>query len=269
MERKRENGLVYYQFEQLAQLDGVKHAVFTRRGGVSSPPFDSLNVGSTVGDDPNSVAANRVRMAEALGLREEDSQTTWQVHGAVVVTAAEGPPIGDLPPKADGIITDQADVPLVMRFADCVPLIFYDPVRRVVGLAHAGWRGTVAGIGPATVRAMAETYGSRPEDIFAGVGPSIGPCHYEVGPEVVAQVREAFGSTQGLVEAGTESHGPHLDLWEANRRALEKSGVRRIGVSGLCTACHTHEFFSHRAEAGRTGRFGAVIVMPNGHNGKA
>jgi len=212
--------------------------------------------------------ANRAKMAETLGLRDEDSQTTWQVHGATVIAAPGKPTNGDVPPKADGIITDRRGVPLVMRFADCVPLLFYDPVRQAIGLAHAGWRGTVAGIGPATVQAMVDTYGSRPEDIVAGVGPSIGPCHYEVGPEVVAQVREVFGSMQGLIQVGSESHGPHLDLWEANRRALEKAGLRRIEVSGLCTACHTHEFFSHRGEAGRTGRFGAIIVMPDGYNGE-
>jgi hypothetical protein len=173
-----------------------------------------------------------------------------------------------VPPQADGIITDAHDVPLVMRFADCVPVLLYDPVKRAIGLAHAGWRGTVAGIGPATVQAMVDTYGSRPADIVAGVGPSIGPCCYEVGPEVVAQVRETFGTTRGLVEPETEAHGPHLDLWEANRRALEKAGVQRIELSGLCTACHTHEFFSHRAEAGRTGRFGVILVLPDGLHGK-
>lgn len=266
MERKREDGLVYYQFKTMAYLDGLNHGVFTRRGGVSSPPFDSLNVGSTVGDDLYRVLDNRQRMVGIFGLRDEDSRTTWQVHGSHVIDASASGATDGTPPKADGIITNAHDLPLVMRFADCVPLLFYDPVRGVIGLAHAGWRGTITGIGPATVQAMADQYGSRPADILAGIGPSIGPCCYEVGPEVEAQVHEAFGSTAGLIEPGNGTHGAHLDLWEANRRALAGAGVKHIEVGGMCTGCHTHEFFSHRAEAGKTGRFGALIVMPNGRS---
>ncbi len=262
MRRIKKNGLVFYQFERLNGVGGLRHGVFTRLGGVSKPPFDSLNVGSTVGDDPASVLTNRRRMAQALNVREAETRTTWQVHGAEVIIARRDDPEEWPPPQADAIVTAEVGLPLVMRFADCVPLVLYDPARRVLALAHAGWRGTVAGVAPAVVRAMQEAFGCRPPDIIVGIGPSIGPERYEVGPEVAARVRAVFGDEAGLIErpAGNGSR-PHLNLWEANRRALQRVGVRQIEVAGICTASNTREFYSHRAENGRTGRFGLLAVL--------
>lgn len=262
MERIRRDDLVYYQFESLRPLTGVTHGVFTRRGGESPPPFDSLNVGSTVGDDAANVLANRRRVAEVLGVAEAATRSTWQVHGADVIVARRDDPPANPPRKADGIITADAGVPLIMRFADCAPLLFFDPVRRVIGLAHAGWRGTLAGVGPATVRAMADHFGSRPWDIIAGIGPAIGPCCYEVGDEVVAQVRQTFPHSPKLLIPPVNGHrGPHFDLWAANEQALRSAGVQQVETARLCTACQSYEFFSHRAEAGRTGRFAALIAL--------
>jgi polyphenol oxidase len=261
MERIRHNGLIYYQFENLRDLNGLVHGIFTRRGGTSPAPFDSLNVGSTVGDDPQNVQANRERMSGVLGVRDDETRTTWQVHGAKVLHVRRAEEMEWPPPHADAMITADAGVPLVMRFADCVPLLFYDPLRRAVGVAHAGWKGTVAGVGPATARAMVEAFGSRPQDILVGLGPSIGPCCYEVGPEVTAQVREAFRGVDGLIRPPENGHGAHFDLWATNEHALRSAGVQHIDTARLCTACHTHEFYSHRSEAGRTGRFGAVIAL--------
>jgi YfiH family protein len=184
----------------------------------------------------------------------------WQVHGADTVVWRDSPPAGEPLQQADGMVTDQIDLPLVMRFADCVPILFFDPHKKVIGVAHAGWRGTVAGAGVSVVRQMAETYGCRPQDIQAGIGPSIGPDRYQVGPEVVAAVRAAFSEADDLVSVA-EDGTTTLNLWEANRRALQDAGLSQIEVAGICTASHTDEFFSHRAEAGRTGRFGAMIVL--------
>ncbi len=263
MRRISRNGLAYYQFDRWAE-NGPVHGVFTRLGGVSRPPWQSLNVGSTVGDNPAHVARNRLLMAEALAFDIDQTCTVWQVHSndTIVVSA---PATGEsLPPgiqaKADGMVTDRPGLPLVMRFADCVPVMLYDPVRRVVGIAHAGWRGTVAGVGSGIVRTMQETYGCRVEDIQAGIGPSIGPECYEVGPEVVAAFESAFGGLDGLVRY--DGRAAYLNLWEANRRALIQAGVLQVEVAGICTATRTDEFFSHRAERGRTGRFGAVIALP-------
>lgn len=259
MQRTEKDGLVYYRFENLR----VPHGVFTRLGGTSVGHLRSLNVGSTVGDEPHRVETNRARMLAALSLEPDAQRTVWQVHSATVLVAngQEPQPDGAPPPKADGLITDRPGLGLVMRFADCVPMIFHDPTRGVIGIAHAGWRGTVSNVGPALIRALQEMYGSRPADLIVGIGPSICADHYPVGPEVVAAVSETFGDTAGLVWPDAEGN-QHLDLWAANERALREAGVEQVDVSGLCTACRTDEFFSHRAEQGRTGRFGAVVTLP-------
>ncbi len=266
MRRIREDSLVYYRFESLSHFDGLIHGIFTRHGGVSPAPFNTLNVGGTVGDAPENVRINRERMAAAMGVDPSQTRSTWQVHGAEVVVARRDDPPAPLPPQADAMITAEADLPLMMRFADCVPVLLYDPIRRAIGIVHAGWRGTLLGVAAAAVQAMGEAFDSRPQDLIAAIGPSIGPCCYEVGPEVVAQVRGAFPEADDLIIPPSNSHaGAHLDLWQANRRTLQAAGVREIEVARLCTACLVHEFFSHRAEAGRTGRFGALISLRSGN----
>jgi hypothetical protein len=148
----------------------------------------------------------------------------------------------------------------MMRFADCVPVLLHDPVRGVVGLAHAGWMGTVRGTITAAVSAMQSGFGSAPEDIRAGIGPSIGPDHYQVGEDVAAQVRQAFGPDSDRLLAVRDG-SIFFDLWAANRLHLQRAGVRQIELAGLCTACHLDDWYSHRAEHGRTGRFGALIAL--------
>ncbi|MBN1285333.1 MAG: peptidoglycan editing factor PgeF [Anaerolineae bacterium] len=257
MERVRAGELVYYRFRRLPLV----HGVFTRLGGVSAPPWDSLNLGSTVGDDPRAVARNHALVWQALALDGVQPSTVWQVHGAETIVATEPTLDRDHLVRADGIITDRPNLALTMRFADCTPIFLHDPVRGVIGLAHAGWRGTVVGAGPSAVCKMVEVFGCRPADIWAGIGPSIGPARYEVGPEVVTAVREAFEYAGGLVRR--VGSGFYLDLWAANQLALLRVGVGRVDVAGICTASRTDEFFSHRAEGGRTGRFGAVLTLRN------
>ena len=251
-------GLRYYQFEHLGE--GLTQAVFTRQGGCSPAPWDSLNLGGTVGDELPRVRANRDRALAALNRAPGSVYDVWQVHG-VDVAIAEAPRPLDAPHlQADTILTNTPGVTLLMRFADCVPIFLHDPVRKVIGISHAGWMGTVRGTLRFAVAAMQARFGSRPGDILAGIGPSIGPDHYEVGPDVVAQVRQAFGqraSTLLVDHAGT----PHFDLWAANRLTLEAAGVRQVELAGLCTACHTGDWYSHRAEKGRTGRFGAILAL--------
>lgn len=252
------NGLAYYQFESLPE---VKHGVFTREGGASAAPWHSLNLGGNVGDDPQAVRQNHVRMYAALGVDGERACSVWQVHSADVILA-NGPVQGRRwLALADAMVTDRPDTPLSMRFADCTPLLFHDPVRRVIAMAHAGWRGTVLGVGSNTVRAMQQAYGCRPADIHAGIGPSIGPHRYQVGEEVVEAVQDYFGTTDGLIRRDASDGTAYLNLWEANRLDLNRAGVEQIEIAGLCTATRTDEFFSHRAERGRTGRFGAVMVL--------
>lgn len=252
------DGLVYYQFEALG---AVRHGVFTRKGGVSAAPFASLNLGGNVGDDPLAVRCNHERMYAALGVDDARACSVWQVHGTDVVIAEKPVPGRRWLAKADAMMTDRAGIALSMRFADCTPILFHDPVRGVIAMAHAGWRGTVQGMAAQTVRALAQSYGSRPADIRAGIGPSIGPRRYQVGEEVVAATRAYFGTTDGLIRRDPADGSAYLDLWAANRLDLERAGVETVEVAAICTAERTDEFFSHRAEKGRTGRFGAVLCL--------
>ncbi|HMD82590.1 MAG TPA: polyphenol oxidase family protein, partial [Anaerolineales bacterium] len=155
---------------------------------------------------------------------------------------------------------DTHEVTLFMRFADCVPILLHDARKGVVGLAHAGWRGTLNDVASATVNAMRKHYDSNPADITAGIGPSIGPDHYQIGADVILQVMQRYGDESELL---LKSHNGkiHFDLWMANHLMLERAGVGKIENAEICTACHTADWFSHRAEKGRTGRFGALISL--------
>ena len=251
-------GVRFYQFESLG--DGVTQAVFTRQGGLSPDPWSSLNLGGTVGDDPARVRENRHLALRALGCAPASVYDVWQVHGVNVAIAKTPRPPENPHLQADIILTESPGITLLMRFADCVPVLLHDPVRKVIGIAHAGWVGTVQGVVRTAVEAMQAHFGTEPGDIRAAIGPSIGPDHYEVGRDVVMQVHQAFGpdaSNLLLEHSGTV----HLDLWAANRLVLEVAGVKQIELAGLCTACHTEDWYSHRAEHGRTGRFGAVIAL--------
>ncbi len=234
----KSNGEIrYYQFEQFGP--GLCQAIFTRRGGVSPEPWDALNLGSTVGDSLERVMENR-RLALAALERDPGSvYDVWQVHGVEVVVA-DAPRQPETPHlKADVILTDKPGITLMMRFADCVPILLHDPVRKVAGIAHAGWMGTVRGTVQFAVEAMKQRFGSKGEDILAGIGPSIGPDHYEVGAEVIDQVRETFPDEESKVLNESSEGKMKFDLWKANSLLLEKAGVKHIEVSGLCTACHT------------------------------
>jgi YfiH family protein len=248
----------FFTFDSFDEA-GLVHAVFTRQGGVSPEPWASLNVGGLRGDDPARVLENRVRSFRALGRDPDSVYDVWQLHSAdVICTDMPRPPHPHL--KADAILTDRPDVTLFMRFGDCVPVLLYDPVRKVVGLAHAGWLGTVHGAVTQAVYRMSQVYGSHPGDILAAIGPSIAAHHYEVGPEVVKQAIQAFGEESDALLPQVNGK-VHFDLLAANRLLLERAGVHRFEESGLCTACHLQDWYSHRGEAGETGRFGVLIGL--------
>ncbi len=250
------NGIRYYQFDALQ----VRHALFTRHGGISPEPWGSLNVGGTVGDDLARVYENRRLSFQAMGCEPESIFDVWQIHSADAVCARAPRPPHESYRQADIILTDRPNVTLFMRFADCVPIVVHDPRKGVVGLAHAGWMGTLRGVAKSTIEAMKKNYGSNPADIIAGIGPSIGPDHYEIGADVILQVMQKHADESDLV---LKSHlgKIYFDLWEANRLSLEREGVGQIEVCGICTACHTQDWFSHRGEHGHTGRFGALIAL--------
>lgn len=257
MHRETVNGILFYRFEGLAGA-GLTHAILTRRGGVSQGPFATLNLGHTVGDDLNAVQENHRRVFALFSVKREQVVSPYQVHGAHIrlVGREHG---GTVQNGTDGLLTATPGLMLLFRFADCVPLLLWDPIHRAVGLAHAGWRGVANGVVQAAVEAFVRHMGSRPEDLWAGIGPAIGPCCYRVGPEVVAAVLGAGAEISGLVHRRED--GLYLDLPGVVRAELEALGIRQIEASGICTACHTDEWFSHRAEGGRTGRFGVLVML--------
>lgn len=259
MLRVERGALRFLQFNSF-DAGNVSHGIFTRHGGVSPEPYASLNMSVSTGDASDNVRSN---VAAAFRALERDPATRadlWQVHSARVVAADAPNGPRDHWGQADALISDRPEVSLFLRFADCVPIMLYDPRRPAVGVAHAGWRGSLNKVAKAAVEAMTERYGSRPGDLVAGIGPGIGPCHYEVGPEVVEQTRLAF---DGLADSLliVRNGGYHLDLWAANRAALQEAGVEQIELAEICTACHSHDFFSHRATGGLTGRFGGLIGL--------
>ncbi len=207
MIRTAQNGLAYYQFAALQGEMGLRHGFFARTGGVSLPPYASLNVGASVGDDPQAVAINRQRCFAVLGFAEGQVVSPYQVHGTRIarVGAAEG---GSCLENTDGLLTDEPGTSLFLRFADCVPILLYDRERRAVALVHAGWRGTLDGIAGLAVAAMARHFDSEPAALWAGIGPAIGPCCYQVSADLAERFAQRFGSE--VVTWPSAGHGPHL-----------------------------------------------------------
>ncbi len=252
----------YLTFES---LNTVPHAVVTRHGGVSSSPWASLNLGGTVGDKPDRVSENRQRAFHSLGFDISSAYDVWQVHGNTVVST-------DLPRrenephlKADAILTNHPDVTLFMRFADCVPILLWDPIQKVVGLVHAGWQGTVNQTVVSSIQSMQSRYQSKPINIIAAIGPSIGSHHYRVGEEVIKQVEAVFGYESNKLLSNYKmdpARSAELDLWKANSLLLENQGIKNIEIAGICTACNLEDWYSHRGESGKTGRFGVLIKLP-------
>ena len=266
------NGISYVEFSLFQKAGSVKAAVASRKGGVSQPPFDSLNMSFSTGDDLAAVRENRRRFLSMLGVDPAAVISCCQVHGThIEVVGKKDCGRGALLPDTavaacDGLLTQESGVPLIMNFADCTPLLFYDPVRRAAGLAHGGWRGTAGNIAGIMVRLMKEQCGSDPADILAAIGPAIGPCCFEVGSDVV----DAFGRLFSAEEMGRlaiPEEGKKgkflLNLPMANRMLLLRAGLvpSHIENAGLCTYCRDDLFYSYRKSKGKTGRHMAVIEI--------
>lgn len=264
MNRHESAGVVYYTFESFDGYGDIIHGITTRHGGVSTSHWSSLNLTKGNGDDPLAVEENLRRAAGALGVSPEDLVSPNQRHTARAqqVGRAER---GRIISETDTLFTNEQGVPILLRYADCTPVLLYDPARHACAVIHSGWRGTVAGAIPAAIHALAQAFGSRPQDLVAGIGPCIGPCCYEVGNDVVDAVRGVFDRAEALLPRNGGDRR-HFDLWTANLRWLVESGVRRVELSGVCTACHKDEFFSHRAGRGRTGHFGALMMLRADHD---
>ncbi|WP_340025135.1 peptidoglycan editing factor PgeF [Paenibacillus sp. FSL K6-1096] len=248
-----------------------------RTGGTGKQPYDSFNCAFHVGDDPEDVLSNRRLLAASLGFRLEDWTCGEQTHGIdIAVITEQDRGRGSLDRTSafqatDGLLTSVPGVLLTSFYADCVPLFFYDPVHQAVGLAHAGWKGTVAGIAAAMVQKMEQVYGTRPEEIRAAIGPSIGECCYEVDDYVMDHVRRMEtelklpGTEAGAQElysrSAKDSSKYMLNLKEMNQRIMIKAGILPIHIecTTWCTSCNSDQFFSYRKENGVTGRMTSWI----------
>lgn len=237
-------------------FDGdVAHGFLTRKGGVSAPPYDSLNFGEKEADKREHLDENRKRVLDAFGAAS--LFTANQVHGnSVFRLGAEAPPA---PPEADAIITAEEGAAIGILTADCLPLLLFDPVKRVVGAAHAGWKGTALGVALSAVREMGRVYGTRPRDLMAAIGPCIGPCCYTVGENVYEEFREEGRSLDSFISL---DDGLRLDLGAENINQLLSLGVDQRNISGSapCTFC-SGDFFSYRRDKGRTGRQLSFIML--------
>ncbi len=259
LKRLSVNGLAFYQFDGLSSYSDLYHGAFTRLGGVSQAPYASLNLARSVGDEAQIVQENNRRMLSVFDLTPDRATTAWLVHGRLVavMTSADA---GSYKQGYDAIITRERGLALTMRFADCVPIVFFDPVQQAIGLAHAGWRGVAVNVIAATVDALRDNFGSHPRDLWAGIGPCISADRYRVGQEVIDQVTPAC-PPHAPIALRQPDDSLHLDLNTAVSAQLQACGVENIEDSALCTASNTTEWFSHRAENGKTGRFGVVIGL--------
>lgn len=260
--------LEYLTFPGLSGVEGVQHLFTTRTGGVSKGIYSSLNVSFTRGDSEQAVLENYRRVARVLGTDVEHMVCSDQTHTVNIryVTGADAGK-GVVRQKdyrdVDGLITDEEGLCLVTFYADCVPLYFVDPVKRVIGLAHSGWRGTLECMGAHMVRAMQERYGCSPQDIVAAIGPSICRDCYEISEEVAVHFREGFWADKEVLSPGKEPGKYQLDLWKANEEVLLSSGILRehLDITDVCTCCNSEYLFSHRASHGQRGNLGAFLML--------
>lgn len=268
-ELKEKNHVPYIQFKNLSATGIVKHGFSTRKGGVSTGIFSSMNLNFKRGDDPDAVMENYRRMAAALNMRVEDMVLSDQTHTTNIrVITEEDRGKGILKPQdysdVDGMITNVPGIVLVTSYADCVPLYFVDPVRKAIGLSHSGWKGTVGHIGQKTVWKMHEVYGSEPKDIVAAIGPSICQSCYEVSDDVAEAFRANFTADEAadiLLDKGNGKY--QLDLWKANWYVLTDAGIlpEHLSVTDLCTACHPDLLWSHRKTNGQRGGLSAFLSL--------
>ena len=254
-----QNGSIYFACSRILEDYGIKHGFFMRHGGCSPEPWKSLNLATSVGDSKENVMENRRRLFHAINLPSDAVFDVWQVHSSEIIIPKRKRKIGEPHKKADAILTDQKDFSLLMLFADCVPILFYDPSNNVIGITHAGWKGTVNKIVLDVVKRMKVHFGTKTKDIISVIGPCIDVEKYQVGDEVIRLAGEAFKNCIGvLIE---KKNGWYMNLRLANNLLLESTGINKIENMDISTASNTDDWFSHRQEYGKTGRFGAVISL--------
>ena len=263
------NQVPFLRYPLFYQTGLVNHAVSTRLGGVSKGDCSSMNLSFTRGDREEDVRENYRRMAEAIDVSVDKMVASQQTHTTNVrIVTGEDAGKGVLRERdstdVDGLVTNVPGICLVTFYADCVPLMFLDPVKRVIASSHSGWRGTVHKMGKVTVDLMVQEYGCRREDILAAVGPSICQDCYEVSEDVIDQFRSQFDVDTWKELFYAKGNGKYqLNLWNANRKVLLEAGIKpeHMAVTNLCTCCNPSLLFSHRASGGKRGNLAAFIAL--------
>lgn len=252
---------IYFQSDILNDISGITHCFTTKCGGVSSGLIKGLNLGFRVGDDETSVIENYRLIAKDFGFSYEQITAGRQTHSAnikIITKDDAGKGVGKKSDfmDVDGLVTNVRDLPIVVYYADCVPLLLVDEHAGVIAAVHSGWRGTVMRIASEAVRVMCESFDAEPKRIKAAIGPSIGPCCFETGSEVACEFDDKFVTAK--------NNGKFMvDLWSANKDILSECGLRHenIDVLGLCTICHSDVLYSYRTHKEKTGRMGAFISL--------
>lgn len=266
---QEKQGVTYLAFPKLEELGLVSHAFSTRLGGVSEGKFATMNFTFTRGDDPDHVMENYRRMAAALEGDINKMVLSWQTHTVNVRKVTEEDAGKGIFRErdyqdVDGLITNVPGITLVTFYADCVPLYLVDPVNHAIGLSHSGWRGTVNRMGAVTIQAMAQEYGTRPEDLIVAIGPSICQDCFEVGGEVVEAFHQAFDAQYWEQLSYAKENGRYqLDLWRANQIVFAEAGVRpeQIYLTDICTHCNPELLFSHRTAGNERGNLAAFLSL--------
>jgi YfiH family protein len=262
--KQTKSGKIHYIEPQLVSFKGIVAGFSTRHEGVSRPPYNSLNLGLNTNDPHHNVQGNRSLLARAFGAKADQLLTVTQVHGTdlLVVDTPNSDVTHFLKIECDGIITNQPNIMIGVGVADCAPILLFDPVKHVIAALHAGWKGTASEIARKGVSAMVENFGSNPADLLAAIGPSIGPCCYEVDEPV----RAAFASENEIWEQASSlisSDKWKLDISIALKLQLIASGLLadKIEASQQCVCCTQELFFSYRRDKGETGRHLGFIML--------
>lgn len=259
----------YLEYPIFANTGLVHHGFSTRIGGASKRVFSTMNFSFARGDDEKAVRENYRRIAKAIGVEDDSFVFSAQTHTTNVrVVTAKDKGKGLMMPldysDVDGLVTNEPGICLTTFYADCVPLFFLDPVKRVIGLSHSGWRGTVGKIGKKTVEVMCGTYGCNPTELLAAVGPSICQECYEVSEDVIDAFRQNFAEHYWDELFYEKTDGKYqLDLWRANELILKEAGIleKHLAVTNLCTCCNHELLFSHRASHGKRGNLAAFLAL--------
>ncbi len=260
---KEKGGVPYLSCPLLERTGLVRHGFSTRLGGVSTGVWASMNISTTRGDDPAAIAENRKRIASAIGVDEKKLVYTCQTHTTNVAVVTEED-FGASIPETDGMITNVPGLCLVTFYADCVPLYFLDPVKKVIGLSHSGWRGTVNKMAHVTVNRMQEAFGTDPADVIAAIGPSICQDCYEVSEDVISRFQENYREEYWESLYYRKENGKYqLDLWRANEINLLEAGIKRehMAVTNVCTCCNPEVLFSHRITGTDRGNLSAFLAL--------